>query len=65
MAENIRHSLAALIPVRPWIALGSLLTGVAISIGAFWLHDFWAAVLGLALMGGALVFLLIPLPHPR
>lgn len=65
MAEKIRNALAPLIPLRPWIALGSLLTGIAISIPAFWLHDLAAAVLGLALMGGALVFLLIPLPHPR
>lgn len=65
MAEKIRQSLAALIPVRPWIALGSLLTGIAISILSFWLHNLWTALLGLALMGGALVFLLIPLPHPR
>lgn len=65
MSEKIRHSLAPLIPLRPWIALALLLTGIAISIPAFWLHNLWAALLGLALMGGALVFLLVPLPHPR
>lgn len=65
MAEKIRHSLAALIPVRPWIALALLLVGIAISVPAFWLHDLWAALAGLALLVGALLFLLIPLPFPR
>ena len=61
----MRQTLASLIPLRPWIALGLLLTGIAVSIPAFWLHNLWAALLGLLLMGGALVFLLIPLPHSR
>lgn len=65
MSEKIRHSLTRLIPVRPWIALALLLTGIAISVSAFWLHHLWGALLGLALMGGALVFLLVPMPHPR
>ncbi|MDX1660936.1 MAG: hypothetical protein R3326_04015 [Gemmatimonadota bacterium] len=65
MAEKIRHTLASLIPLRPWIALGMLLVGIVISIFAFWYHDLWSALLGLVVMGGALGFLLIPLPYPR
>ncbi|MBW3660254.1 MAG: hypothetical protein KY397_01295 [Gemmatimonadetes bacterium] len=65
MPERIRPSLAPLIPLRPWIALTLLLLGMAVSIPAFWLHHLWAAIVGLLLMGGALVFLLIPLPFPR
>lgn len=65
MAEKIRQSLAPLIPVRPWIALALLLAGIAISVPSFWLHNLWTAILGLLLMGGALVFLLVPLPYSR
>lgn len=65
MSEKIRASLSRLIPVRPWIALSMLLAGIAISIPAFYYHDLWAALVGLALMGGSLGFLLIPLPFPR
>lgn len=65
MTERIKTRLARLIPVRPWIALSMLLLGIAISIPSFYYHDLWTALVGLALMGGALGFLLIPLPYPR
>ncbi len=62
---DLRPTLARLIPLRPWIALGMLLVGIALTIVAFRTHDFWLAVVGGAPLAGALGFLLIPLPHPR
>ena len=59
------RALARLIPVRPWIALGSFLLGAAITVPAFIAHDLYLAVAGLLFLGGALVTLLIPLPYPR
>jgi hypothetical protein len=61
----LKDSLARLIPLRPWIALALLLTGVAITITAFRQHNLWLALLGGAPLAGALGFLLIPLPHSR
>lgn len=57
--------LERLIPVRPWIALGLLVVGVAITVPAFYLHNLWLALAGAPFLGGALAFLLIPLPYPR
>lgn len=65
MAERTRAALARLIPARPWIALGLLVVGIAITIPSFWLHDLWLALAGLPFLAGALVFLLIPLPFGR
>lgn len=65
MLANVHLALGRLIPLRPWIALALLLPGIAVSVAAFWLHHLWGALFGLALMGGALVFLLVPMPHPR
>ena len=59
------QTLARLIPVRPWIALSNFLLGAAITVPAFYMHDLLLAVIGLALLGGALFVLLIPLPYPR
>ena len=59
------RSLARLIPLRPWMALGSFLLGVALTVPAFYLHDLTLAVIGLVVLGGALVILLVPLPYPR
>ncbi|CAN5878748.1 hypothetical protein BH20GEM1_BH20GEM1_05910 [soil metagenome] len=59
------RTLARLIPVRPWIALANFLLGSAITVPAFYLHDLLLAVIGLAILGGALIVLLIPLPYPR
>lgn len=61
----LKENLARLIPLRPWIALGLLLVGIALTVTAFRTHDFWLALLGGAPLAGALGFLLIPLPHPR
>ena len=57
--------LARLIPVRPWIALALFVIGVAITVPAFYLHSLWLALAGAPFLGGALVFLLLPLPYPR
>lgn len=65
MIERLRTPLARLIPVRPWIALALLLTGIVVSVPSFYFHDLWTAIVGLGLMGGALGFLMIPLPFPR
>ena len=59
------RALARLIPIRPWIALGSFLLGAAITVPAFIAHDLYLAVAGLVFLGGALITLLIPLPYPR
>jgi len=59
------QALARLIPVRPFLALASFLVGVVITVPAFYLHNLWAALLGLVFLSGALVLLLIPLPYPR
>ncbi|MGH7566070.1 MAG: hypothetical protein ACREK2_04490 [Gemmatimonadota bacterium] len=59
------RALARLIPVRPWIALTNFLLGAAITAPAFYLHDLLLAVIGLVILGGALLVLLIPLPYPR
>jgi hypothetical protein len=59
------RTLARLIPLRPWMALGSFLLGAALTVPAFYLHDLTLAVIGLVVLGGALVVLLIPLPYPR
>lgn len=58
-------TLARLIPLRPWLALASFLLGAALTIPAFYLHDLTLAVVGLVVLGGALVVLLIPLPYTR
>lgn len=65
MAAKIRSALARLIPLRPWISLALLVTGIVVTVPAFWLHDLWLALIGLVPLVGALAFLLIPLPHPR
>ena len=65
MEEKTKARLAPLIGIRPWIALGLLLTGIAITIPAFWIHNLWLALVGLAPLVGSLLFLLIPLPHSR
>ena len=57
--------LARLIPVRPWIALGHFLLGAAITVPSFWMHNLWGAIVGLLILGGALGFLLVPLPYNR
>ena len=59
------RALARLIPIRPWIALGSFLLGAAITVPAFIAHDLTLAVVGLVFLGGALGTLLLPLPYPR
>lgn len=59
------RALARLIPIRPWIALGSFLLGAAITVPAFISHDLYLAVVGLVFLGGALGTLLLPLPYPR
>lgn len=59
------RTLARLIPLRPWMALGSFLLGAALTVPAFYMHDLILAVIGLVVLGGALVVLLIPLPYPR
>ncbi len=59
------RALARLIPLRPWIALTNFLLGAALTVSAFYLHDLLLAVVGLAILGGALFVLLIPLPYPR
>lgn len=64
-AMALKDTLARLIPLRPWIALALLLTGIAITVLAFWTHDLWLALIGAVPLAGALGFLLIPLPHPR
>lgn len=64
-AMALQDTLARVIPLRPWIALALLLTGVTITIAAFRLHDLWLALLGAVPLAGALGFLLIPLPHSR
>ena len=60
-----RGILARLIPLRPWIALGSFLAGVVLTVPAFYYHEFWLAVVGLAPLAGGLVVLMIPLPFDR
>lgn len=62
---TIERHLARLIPLRPWIALGLLILGVAITIPAFYIHDLWLAIVGALPLGGALGILLIPLPYAR
>lgn len=62
---ELRSTLARLIPLRPWIALALLLIGIAMTVPAFYLHDLWLALAGAVPLVGALLFLLIPLPHPR
>jgi phosphotransferase system glucose/maltose/N-acetylglucosamine-specific IIC component len=57
--------LARMIPVRPWIALALFLIGVLITVAAFWLHNLWLALAGAPFLGGAIGFLLLPLPYPR
>lgn len=64
MGKMDRH-LARLIGVRPWLALGSLLLGVAITVPAFATHNLWLALAGAPFLGGALGVLLIPLPYSR
>lgn len=59
------RTLARLIPVRPWLALTHFLLGATITAASFYLHNLWGAILGLALLGGALGVLLIPLPYSR
>ena len=63
--EKIRGMLAKLIPVRPYIALGHFVVGALITVMAFYGHSFVLAVIGLLILGGALGFLLIPLPYER
>lgn len=58
-------ALARLIPIRPWIALGHFLLGAAITVPSFYLHNLWGAILGLLILGGAIGFLLVPLPYNR
>ena len=57
--------LARTIPVRPWIALALFVVGVAVTVIAFWLHSLWLAIAGAPFLGGALGFLLLPLPYSR
>ncbi len=57
--------LSRLIPIRPWIALGLFVVGVAITIPAFAYHNLWMALAGAPFLGGALGFLLLPLPYSR
>jgi hypothetical protein len=47
------------------MALGSFLLGAALTVPAFYMHNLTLAVVGLVVLGGALVVLLIPLPYPR
>lgn len=63
--ERVHTSLARLIPIRPWLALASFLTGVVITVAAFYGHNLWLALAGAPFLGGALGVLLIPLPYPR
>lgn len=63
--ELLHTSLARLIPIRPWLALASFVTGVLITVPAFYLHNLWLALLGAPFLGGALGVLLIPLPYRR
>jgi hypothetical protein len=63
--ERIYAALARLIPIRAKIALGSLILGILLTVGSFYLHDLWLALVGALPLGGALALLLIPLPHPR
>lgn len=63
MSETVHPVLQRLIPARPWIALALFLTGVAITVPAFYLHNLWLALIGAAPLGGALGFLMIPLPY--
>lgn len=65
MRDRVERHLARLIPLRPWLALGHLLVGVAITIPAFILHDLTLAVVGAVFLGGALGVLLVPLPYSR
>jgi hypothetical protein len=63
--ERIYAALARLIPIRAKIALGSLILGILLTVGSFYLHDLWLALVGALPLGGSLALLLIPLPHPR
>lgn len=65
MRETMERLLARLIPVRPWLALASLLVGIAITVVAFWIHSLALAILGAPFLLGALAILLVPLPFPR
>ena len=62
---TLESRLARLIPLRPWIALGSFVVGVVITVVAFWYHSLWLAVAGAPFLGGGLGVLVIPLPYPR
>ncbi|HUP00489.1 MAG TPA: hypothetical protein VM737_03085 [Gemmatimonadota bacterium] len=62
---RIEPLLARLIPLRPWIALGSLIVGILLTVPAFYLHNLWLALIGAVPLGGALGILLIPLPYAR
>jgi hypothetical protein len=57
--------LERLIPVRAWMALALFVTGVVITVPAFYLHSLWLAIAGAPFLGGALGFLLLPLPYRR
>ena len=59
------QTLARLIPLRPWIALGHFLLGGTIAALSFYFHDLLWAAIGLVIVGGALGSLLVPLPYPR
>lgn len=59
------QTLARLIPVRPWIALGHFLLGGTIAALSFYFHDLLWGAIGLLILGGALGSLLIPLPYSR
>jgi hypothetical protein len=63
--KRLEARLQRLIPLRPWLALGSFVLGVLITIPAFWLHDLWLALAGAPFLAGGLLILLIPLPYCR
>jgi hypothetical protein len=64
-SDRIRAALARFIPLRAKLAIASLLLGILLTVPAFYLHDLWLALIGAPPLGGALVILLIPLPHTR
>lgn len=57
--------IARLQRARPWIALALLLTGILMTVPAFYLHNLWLALAGLVPLVGSLLFLLIPFPYSR